>query len=247
MSNSQIKLFLDCPAKALAVREGEYEYKQTDDMLAGQFADVALTRPDELEFWLASHEEEMVATRGPTRGQLKAKFRTTIAAIDKVLDTPSALAMIQGKDVTNQVILTGHILDVPYRGMLDAINLERREIVDLKCMSNLSDKVWDGHARVPWYQAWGYWRQAALYRELARQTYDMDFSFKLLAISKQSPPDLRCISLDGDGAYKIEMDTIKYATQFMVDMRGHENEHACLNCDYCRGAKDFTIETGTYE
>lgn len=249
ISNSQLGMWKKCPAKAAAVIAGEWEYAQTEDMLAGSFADVSLTTPDRLEFWLESHPE-IVSSRGPSKGQLKAKFQAVQAAVDKVTDTPKALDMLQGAGVQNQVILTGEIDGNKYRGMVDAINVDKREIIDLKCMANLHDSVWDGAARVPWYQGWGYWRQAAMYRELAAQTYGGVFSFSLLAVSKQAPPDLRCISLTGDGAYAIEMDGIKAIGKEIAEHKEQGGRtrglHYCGHCDFCRANKPFTIETGEY-
>jgi hypothetical protein len=89
-----------------------------------------------------------------------------------------------------------------------------------------------------------------MYRELAAQTYGGVFGFSLLAVSKQSPPDLRCISLTGDGAYAIEMDGIKAIGKEIAEHKEQGGRtrglHYCGHCDFCRANKPFTIETGEY-
>ena len=244
-SNSQIGNWLKCPARALAMLNGEWKFQVTEEMTAGSYADVALTNPAGLDKFVAAHPE-MIASRGPTTGQLKSKFKNVLACVEKVKATPRAIETLQGPGVDQQVILTGVIHGKPFRGMLDAIDVDKGIITDLKCMGNFDDK-WDGHAKVPWYQFWGYWRQGAIYRELASQTYGKEFQFNLLAVTKQTPPDMQYIKLQGDGAYRIEMARIKtMLDEIEMVAKGEMEAAQCLSCDYCRYSKGFDVRVGEY-
>ena len=246
MSNSQYRMFLQCPEMALAVTSGAWDYPQTEDMKAGSYADVMLTEPDKVEAWKAANPD-IISSRGPTKGQVKAKYKTVQDAVEKVEATPEALAMLQGPDVENQTVLTGEIAGVPWKGLVDAINHKTRSIVDLKCMANLSEDKWNGSERVPWYVAWGYWRQAAIYRELARQMYGEEYTFHLLAVSKESPPDLRGYEMKGAGAYRTEIRTIEANMPHIMAIKSGDVEaDMCGNCSYCRVNKPFKIEIAEY-
>tara|TARA_R110002020_G_scaffold22764_3_gene76539 strand:+ start:1129 stop:1953 length:825 start_codon:yes stop_codon:yes gene_type:complete len=247
LSNSQIGAWIKCPARASALMKGEWNFERSDEMLAGSYVDVALTNPSGMDKFVADNPQ-IISSRGPTAGQIKAKFRPAMAAIEKIKGMPQAFDLLQGPGVEQQVILTGKIDGMKFRGMLDAINVDEGLIVDLKCMANFDDK-WNGSSRVPWYQYWGYWRQATIYRELARQTYGKEFDFSLLAVTKQTPPDLQYIKLKGDGAYKIEkiaLESILKEIKHYRDFKDPGDLPRCLSCDYCRFTKGFDIRTGEY-
>ena len=245
MSNSQFGMFQKCPAKAVAVLNGDWTYTRTHDMLVGQYVDTALTTPDKLEKWKADHPE-IISSKGPTKGQLLAKFRDADQVIEKIESTPQALAMLQGPSVQNQVVLTGEIHGAEWSCMVDAIDVQAGIITDLKVMKDFKD-MWRDSTKMPWYQWWGYWRQMTIYTELARQTYGKDFRFRLLAATKQSPPDLECIWLDGAGAVKSELRVIESELPYYLKCKAGEVEpHLCGHCDYCRANKPFTETDGDY-
>ena len=68
-----------------------------------------------------------------------------------------------------QVIMTGDIEGVPIKIKIDSLHPDK--IVDLKIMRDFEPIYKPEQGRLPWFEAWRYDLQGAVYQEVVRQKY----------------------------------------------------------------------------
>lgn len=249
MSASQYKSFVRCEAAALAEIRGEYTSPTSSAMLVGGYVDAWFS--GELPLFQAQHPE--IFKRD---GTLKAEYISAQNIIARLESDELFSMLLSGK---KQEIVTGKIAGVPFRGKLDVLldgetchRITERfpetenvfgddpagAIVDMKIMRDM-ESVWDQETRtrVPFFEAYGYHYQGAIYKELVGG----DLPFVLAVGTKETEPDLEAISLEGDGylrhtLYEIEDSVPRY----QAIKRGEVEPHRCGKCAYCRATKNLT-------
>ena len=120
MSVSQFKLFLKCPAAALAELRGEYQREQTTALLVGSYVDAWFS--GEMDKFKAEHPE--IFKRD---GTLKAEYAQADQIIARVSKDEMFMEYMSGDE---QVIMTGEIEGVPVKIKVDSLLLDK--IVDLR-------------------------------------------------------------------------------------------------------------------
>ena len=118
---------------------------------------------------MAQHPE-MISSRGSTAGQLKSEFQRVVKAAEKFNSQEFFRDIIEKCE--KQVILTGEICGVPVKCCLDLFDRETNSIYDIKCMKDFNEQ-WSKEEKkyIPWYYAWGYVLQLAVYREIVKQNF----------------------------------------------------------------------------
>ena len=227
MSYSQYTDFQRCEARALAIIRGEYEEEVTTAMLQGGYVDAYVAGT--LDQFKDEHPE-MFSSRGATKGELKADFRPLDTVIARFMSDAVFTEYLRGD---KQVIVTGEISGIPFKGMVDVLHRDR--IVDMKCVKDFN-RVWsDRHGQyVNFVTAWGYAYQAAIYRELVRQTTGDALPFYITAVTKEKTPDIAVLSFQ-DQELDVLLEEISYwAEKYQQIKTGEVEPERCGQCDYCK-------------
>ena len=226
MSVSQFKAFLKCPAAAIAELRGEYQREQTTSLLVGSFVDSYFS--GELEQFKSDHPE--IFKRD---GTLKSEYMQALEIIKRVRRDPMFMEYMSGE---KQVIMTGEICGVPVKIKVDALHSDK--IVDLKVMRDFmpiySEEM---SCKVPFWIAWGYDIQAAVYSEIVYQNTGNRLPFFLAAATKEKVTDYNIFHIV-QSDIDLAMDTVKQNIQrFDAMKQGLIEPDRCGDCEYCRETK----------
>ena len=232
-SVSQYKNFKACSLKAMhdlevpdaTSKEAFLQGKLFEELVAG-----------DSKLFMAQHPE-MISTRGSTAGQLKSEFQRVVKAAEK-FNSQNFFKDIIGK-CEKQVILTGVINDVPVKCCLDLFDRETFSIYDIKCMKDFNEQ-WSKEEKkyIPWYYAWGYVLQLAVYREIVKQNFNKEpKEIALIAATKEEVPDIQALKFD-ESLLGLELAEFKNNIKHYDNLKkGLEKPIACGHCEYCKRVK----------
>lgn len=93
---------------------------------------------------------------------------------------------------------------------------------------------------IPWYYAWGYVLQLAVYREIVKQNFHVEpKEIALLAASKEEVPDIQALKFD-ESLLGLELAEFKNNIKHYDNLKkGLEKPVACGRCDYCKKMKQI--------
>lgn len=225
MSVSSFKDFCKCERYALAKIVGEYVEEKTKAMLVGGYVDAYFS--NRLEKY--KEENPQIFKKD---GTLLKDFEKANEIIKVIEEDEFFMKHIKGE---TQVILTGEISGVPFKGALDFLNTR---IVDLKCVASIREPVWverDGkNIKTNFIDAYGYDLQLAVYQELVKQNYGMVLPTDIAAVSKEDEPDKAIINVE-DEYLKPKLDYVKEkVVRFNEIKKGNIKPIGCGNCPVCR-------------
>ena len=235
ISVSQFKAMERCQAAALAEINGEFEREETTALLVGSYVDSYFEGT--LDKFKAEHPD--IFKRD---GTLKAEYIQAEAIIQRIERDKLFTEYMSGE---KQVIMTGEICGVPVKIKVDSLHPDK--IVDLKIMRDF-ESIYDSEkGKLPYFEAWGYDLQAAVYQEIVRQNTGKTLPFYLATATKEKVPDIDIVhinpkSLDfalGHFKANVEMyDAIK---------KGVIPPERCEKCAYCKETKVLTEPTDSEE
>lgn len=254
-SNSQYAQFCECPAMAVASLKGEFKQKRTAALAFGSLLDRAITAPDELSAFMSgpeSFDDEGKSFFYDQKGKLRdnADVRAYQAVMARVNSEP---LLAEGlKQWEKQRIFTGVVAGLSWKVMCDFWLGDQgcETIMDLKFLKGLEDGwVVDGgvsglmknNIKVPWYDANGYFRSMAMYREIVKQNVGVAPLVVLFAFTKQDPPDAVAVSFDQEQAierFEREVERVQMKLPEFNRMKVGEIPAPMCNspdCAYCRG------------
>lgn len=239
-SASQYKDFMGCPLKigceerALKTINGEYKPETTKALLMGSLLD-ALWENDDPEYILQRFPD-CVSSRGATKGQLKSEYQQVMQMYQTTLKQEKFCAYMSGD---KQTIMTGEIEGLPFKIKIDSY-IEGKAIVDLKTTRTLDRNyryfIPDSGERLPFYLAFGYDIQLAIYREIVRQNTGNNLRCYLAAIDKEAHPICDIIELSPK-LLDEALERIKMNCEHIIMLKGGEIDPIRCNhseCDYCR-------------
>lgn len=233
MSTSQFKQFEDCEARAMSILRGEID-DERDAFIEGRYFE-AIICGKRAEFE-AEYADQIISSRGETKGQPKANFRNVIESASAFLRQPAFAEIVNTCE--QQKILTGLIAGVPFKCKLDFFDPVTLSEWDSKCMKDfkpLFDEKEFHYAA--WYFVRGYHYQAAISRELIRQNYGDVGMCGLIAASKEPVPDVSWTVFDDsvlDNALEI---VATFAPKYAAIKLGMVEPERCEKCDYCKQTK----------
>lgn len=235
MSVSQYKNFKTCEAKALHDLEIPDEtYKES--FLQGSLFEALVAGDSKL--FIAQHPE-MISTRGSTAGQLKSEFQRVLKAAEKFNSQEFFRSIINKCE--KQVILTGEICGIPVKCCLDLFDRETNSIYDIKCMKDFNEQ-WSKEEKkyIPWYYAWGYVLQLAVYREIVKQNFGKEpKEIALLAATKEEIPDIQAIKFNTE-LLDIELIDFMHNIRLYDEIKkGIIKPTPCNCCSYCKTIKEI--------
>ena len=235
MSVSQFKNFKNCEAKAIHdLNVDSQESKQA--FLEGHLFENIVTGNKDL--FIASHPE-LISSRGPTAGQIKSDYKKVIDAAERFSNQEFFNNII--KKCEKQVILTGIINGVKVKCCLDLFDKKTNSIYDIKCMKDFK-KQWLENEKtyVPWYYAYDYVLQLAVYREIVRQNFGEPKEIGLIAATKENVTDLEALSFSPE---LLDLELEQFKTNIKrYDLLKKEalKPTNCGICDYCKSIKTIT-------
>ena len=235
MSTSQFKGFEACEYAALAELRGE-TLKDKEAFKEGRYFEHCITGNEE-HFMMAN--PDMVSSRGATKGDLKSNFKRVVGSVEAFKRQHMFMEVLE--KCAKQVIVTGVIADVPFKGMVDFLDMDTFCGYDTKCMRDFK-KVWSDTEKmsVSWYFAYGYHYQAAIYGELIRQTYGEAGRQHIFAVTKEETPDVAALYF-GNEILDNALEIIKeFAPRYDKVKRGLTEPERCEKCTVCRGTKVMT-------
>ena len=231
MSVSQFKAFQKCPASALAEIKGKYKREPSTALLVGSYVDSYFegTLPKFIR------EKPEIFKKN---GTLKAEYEQAEAVIQRILKDKLFTEYLSGE---KQVIMTGEISGVPIKIKVDSLHPDK--IVDLKVMRAFESVYVPEIGRVPWFEAWHYEIQGAVYQEIVRQNTGKKLPFYLAAATKEKVTDLDIVHLS-DEMLEHALARFKEEVEYFDAVKKGTIEPArCENCEYCKQTKVLTEPT----
>lgn len=237
-SKSQYWEFLQCEARALAELKGEYEPDINETpLLFGNYLHSYFESEDAHKKFLEDNKKSLYKYGNPEKG-IKRDFLLADKCIDALKDDDGFNALYQG---TKETIVKGEIDGVKWMGKIDCLDLDHGRFYDLKTVDDIHKKHWDEdlHQYVDFTKARGYDTQMAIYKELIKQTFDVDCDPYIIAVSKQSVPDKAVIAFDDNDLREALNDVRMRQEHINAVINGETEPKACGECEYCRMHKQL--------
>lgn len=235
MSTSQFKAFEQCGAKALAELRGEYKTEK-EAYKEGHYFEACIDGTEEL-FLLQN--PDMVSSRGASKGELKSNYKRVEGSVEAFKNQPMFMDIIS--KCQSQVIVSGVIAGIKFKGCVDFYDPETGESYDTKCMKDFKKVYSETEGRfVQWYFAYGYHYQAAIYQELIRQTFGKVGKPHILAVTKEEIPDVIAIEFSSEITQNALEIVEEFAPLYDRIKKGIEEPEACGKCDHCKQNKTLS-------
>lgn len=223
-----------CEERALKTISGEYQQEETKALLMGSILD-CLWENDDPEYILERFPD-CVSSRGATKGQLKSEYQQVFDMYQRTLREPKFCAYMAGE---KQKIMTGEIEGLPFKIKIDSF-IDGKAITDLKTTQTL-DRAFryyipDSGEKLPFYLAYGYDIQLAIYREIVRQNTGDTLHCYLACVDKKPHPICDIIELP-QKMLDDALQKIKTKCESIIMLKDGEVEpipcgHS--DCDWCR-------------
>ena len=236
MSVSQFKAFERCQASALAEINGEYERdEKSTPLLVGSYVDAYFEGT--LEQFKKDFPE--IFKRD---GTLKAEYIQAEAIIERIKRDKLFTEFMGGE---KQVIMTGEICGVPVKIKVDSLLPDK--IVDLKIMRDFENVRDAEKGFLPYFEAWGYDIQGAVYQEIVRQNTGKVLPFYLAAATKEKTPDIDIVYMNPK-SLDFALEQFKANVElYDAIKKGVIEPERCGKCDYCKSTKVLTQPTDSEE
>ena len=223
-----------CEAREIDRLNGKYiEESDSKALLVGTYVDIALTgTKEEMDKFIETNN--VISTRGVTKGQLKSEYQQANVMIERVKRDKFMMKTLSGQ---KQVIMTGKIFDTDWAIKVDS--LLDNAIVDLKTVQSIRKGYWDSknahYTSFPIYM--GYDIQLAIYQEVVRQNIGKTLPCFLTCVSKETVPDIEVIQIDNDTLAETLESMKDNIIQMDLLKKGKAEPCKCGKCDYCRQRK----------
>lgn len=226
-SVSQFKAFEKCQNAALAEAKGKYQREKTVAMMVGSYVDAYFE--GSLPAFAAENPEAFKKD-----GSLKAEFiQAKEVIIPRIERDRTFMKHLSG---AKQVIMTGEICGVKIKIKIDSYR-EGKAIDDLKVIRDFEPIFVADKGVLPWWTAWGYDLQGAVYQEVVRQNTGDKLPFYLAAATKEKVPDIDVLHIHQD-ELDFAMDHFKAEIEtYDAIKKGIIKPDRCEKCDWCKESK----------
>ena len=225
--SSQIKSFLSCEAKTLAILNGEWEEEKSDSMLVSSYIDESISGT--LETF--KEQNPQIFTQ---KGELKAQYKIADKVLEQIHNDPMFLKYLSGD---HQTIMTGEISGVPVKIKIDSY-FKDKLIVDLKAMKDFN-LIWNDTTKQKenFINLYDYVLQGTLYQEIVRQNTGKQLPFIIAACTKQEYSERVLLSIMQD-ELNNKLEFLKSYLPHIQELKeGKIQPVPCGTCDYCLSKK----------
>jgi len=233
MGVSQFKSFRKCEAKKMAELKGLWRDETSTALLVGSYFHAHFEGA--LGKFKGEHPE--IFTK---QGTLKSEYKKADEMIN-CLDTDESFKQIYSGD--REKIFTGELFGTPWKIKVDILNTKESYFIDLKTTRDF-EKQWieaDGkNIKVSFVEAWGYFIQVAVYREIVAMNIGIaskELEAFIIAATKQDPPDKTVLRFEEEdyqnGLREVEI----YLPHILEVKNGIVPPVRCGKCAYCRSTK----------
>lgn len=231
MSVSQFKAFEKCPSAAMAEINGKFTREKTTSLLVGSYVDSYFEGT--LKTFIRQNPEVFKKD-----GTLKAEYIQAEAIIQRIMQDKLFSEYMSGE---KQVIMTGTINGVKVKIKIDSLLPDK--IVDLKIMKDFENVYVPERGSLPWFEAWEYDLQGAVYQEIVRQNTGLVLPFYLAAATKEKVTDIDIVHI-GQNHLDFAFERVKQDIE-MYDAikKGIIAPERCEKCEYCKTTKVLTEPT----
>lgn len=231
-SPTYFKKFLACEAETMAEIKGEYKPDFKNALLVGNYLHSYFESPESHQEFIEANHDEITKKNGSLLSDyVKAdKMIETLANDDKFNQ------LYQGD---KEIIVTGQIDGVDWKGRIDCLNLDRGYFIDLKTTQDLDKKYWIPESRKPvrFAVAWNYQLQMYAYQELIYQQFGVWCEPYIVAVTKQDPPDKQMYSIPNELLSEAQTQVEENQQHIEQVRHGEVEPKRCEKCEYCRSTK----------
>ena len=235
MSVSQFKAFEICQNSALAELTGKYTPEKSTALLMGSYID---------SYFEGTIDKFKSENPGIFKrdGTLKAEYIQADAIIKRIERDRLFMKFLSGE---KQVIMIGTISGVAVKIKIDSYLPDK--IVDLKIMRDFENVYVEEKGVLPWFEAWGYDLQGAVYQEIVRQNTGKQLPFYLAAATKEKVTDIDIIHLD-QASLDFALDRFKANVEMYDAIKKRIiKPERCEKCDFCKISKKLRVPTESHE
>ena len=227
MSVSQFKSFEKCEACAMAEIKGDYKRKDTTALLVGSYVDSFYEGT--LRKYCKDHPQIFKKD-----GTLKSDFLQAEEIIARTQDDRLFQEYMSGR---KQVLMEGVIAGVKVKIKIDSLLPDR--IVDMKIIKDMGN-IRTENGYVPFFEAWGYDLQGAVYQEIVRQNLGVSLPFFLAVATKEEITDLGIIKLEQPMLDACLDHFAENVQSYDAIKKGIISPNRCEKCDWCKESKVLT-------
>lgn len=223
------KKFLKCEAETMAELNGEYLDMNHEALLVGNYLHSYFESEDSHKEFVEENKSDILTRTGKPR----APFEKGDEMIHTLENDSLFKGLYQGD---KEVIVTGYINGVHWKGRIDCLNLDRNYFLDLKTTRDIHKKFWNSQDR-EWQSfvaEYNYQLQMYAYQELIRQTFDVEATPYIIAVSKEKVPDKMVISIPDYRMEEAETQIDRYQDHIEDVKAGRVEPTRCGKCDYCK-------------
>ena len=246
--SSQIKSFLDCPAKELAILNGEWIEEKTISQMVGSYVDAAISGT--LDIFKAQNSELFKKD-----GTLKSEFLQAEKICERIEKDSMFKKYISGNhqiiitfmfDIINRKWLKYNDNDevpkncIPIKIKIDSY-FPKKAIVDLKVVKDF-EPIWNQETqrKENFIDYWNYPLQAALYQKGVEINTGKQLPFFIAAVTKEKEPDLAILSIPQD-VLDEKLAFIEEQLPIIYALKHNEiTSIRCEHCNYCKATKVLT-------
>lgn len=225
-SVSQIKTFLDCPARAMAEIRGEWKQPMTKALLMGSYFDAWVEGT--LEQFKVEHPEIL----NSRTGELKADYQQVEEIIKRVQADEVFMEYLEGD---KQKIITFNLFGAPFKMKMDVYKKGKR-IVDTKLMRSMERIM-----GVSFVSHWHYDWQTAIYAEgeyiANRKKNKQRLETYLAVATKEDVTDIAVIHIPRWRNEESLAEIEKLMPRLIAYKKGEIEAPRCESCAFCRATK----------
>lgn len=230
LSVSSLKRFMKCEDEFFAFIDGETKEQATNEaFLIGQYVHT-WNEGQQAHKKFIEDNPSIFSSSGKTKGQLKANFKVADQMIKALENDRYCRRFLEGQ---KEVIIQGEIFGVPFRGMVDSLNLDHKIFSDLKTTQDIHKKF-GGLNFIEYYQ---YDLQMAVYQELLKQQFGEKFMPYIIAVEKQQVPGTAVIRIPQRVLDEKMSDLEIILDRYKKVISGEEEPTSCGRCNYCKQHK----------
>ena len=244
MSTSRFKNYITCESRALAIDNGIWEENSDvpKALILGNYVHTAFESDLVHQAFIEEHRGLIFKKNG-------LKYADFILADDCIETLRNDTYFMeqyngsQGDRVEKELIVTGNLGGLDFKGKVDSINLTKGYFVDLKTMRSIKQETFSPmlRQRVPQVvfniYEYLYHVQAYVYQQLLFQQEVDHFTPYIAAVSKEEYPDKEYIVLDdavldeGKQIFETHIERVRQV------FKGEVIPKPCGEYDYCRHEK----------